>query len=173
MSNMLDRQIDDVPDSLLHKRPGRSQNPVGWNYWHLLRIWDLDLNWYINGQEPGEDAWHRGNFTEKSGYDPVGKGLRGSGLGVGYSDAEVDEVQMSKDVLQEYQRQLLDETVKYLGSASQDELHRELSSPLNPEQTSCCAERMQHIVSHSWNHIGELRYAKGMLGHVDATYPGK
>ncbi len=70
-------------------------NPVGWNYWHALRVWDLDLNWLIKGQKPDEDAWHRGEFTARSGYDPDGIGLRGSGIGLGYSDAEVDALASS------------------------------------------------------------------------------
>jgi len=168
----LDTQLTDVPDELLHERPGPSLNTVGWNYWHLLRIWDLDVNWIARGQSPMEDAWHRGGFGEKTGYDPDGKGRNGSGLGVGYTDAEVDELAMPMAVLQEYQALLLDETLAYLNSADEAELRRSVPSPIRPDTMTSPAERMQHLAAHSYNHAGELRYAKGMLGLHDATYPG-
>ena len=59
-------RVEEVPADKLHARPGPHLNPVGWNYWHALRVWDLDINWQIKGQSPTEDAWHRGDFTTKS-----------------------------------------------------------------------------------------------------------
>lgn len=172
LSAYLDTQLADVPDGLLHERPGPSLNTVGWNYWHLLRIWDLDVNRLALGQKPQEDAWHRGGYTAKTGYNPDDKGRNGSGLGVGYTDAEVDELTMSMSSLKEYQQQLLDETLAYLNGADDAELRRSFPSPLRPDTSTSPGERMQHLVAHSYNHAGELRYAKGMLGMHDATYPG-
>lgn len=172
LSNYLDTQLGDVPDELLNRRPGPSLNTVGWNYWHLLRVWDLDVNWLCQHQNPTEDAWHRGGFNAKSDYIPDGKGRNGSGIGVGYTDAEVDELQVSMAVLREYHQQLLDETLAYLNGVSDTELRQAFPSPMRPDSTTTAAERLQHLVAHSYNHAGELRYAKGMLGVYDATYPG-
>lgn len=172
-SDALKTRIEEVPAEKLHERPGAHLNTVGWNYWHALRVWDLDINWLIKGQQPNEDAWHRGGYTAESGYDPDGKGLRGTGLGVGYSDAEVDELAViSADVLYSYHEMLLKETMEYLDGASDDEIRRTMPSPLRPGTETSVAERLQHIVTHTWNHIGELGYAKGMLGMTDQTYPG-
>ena len=33
------------------------------------------------------------------------------------------------------------------------------------------AQRMQHLVGHSYGHLGDIRFAKGLLGHTDTTYP--
>lgn len=173
LSDYLNTQLADVPQDKLHQRPGPQQNTIGWNYWHLLRIWDLDLNHIAKGQPADQDAWHRGNFTEKTGYDPDGKGLRGMGMGVGYSDAEVDELQMEMSALQEYHEMLLAETSEYLNDVSDAELRREIPNPVRPDQMSSIGARFQHLVGHSYAHGGELRYAKGLLGMHDPTYPGK
>ncbi len=173
LSNFVGSQVSDTPDDLFGKRPGPSLNPVSFNYFHLLRVWDLDLNWIIKGQGPQGDAWHRGGFTEKAGYSPDGKGMRGLGIGTGYTDADVDEMKISRSVLQAYQQQLLAETEEYLNGADDAELNREVAPlPNAPDRPATCAQRLQHTISHSWSHTGELRYAKGMFGIHDPSYPG-
>ncbi len=173
MSDFVEGQVSDMPDDLFNKRPGTSLNPVAFSYFHLLRVWDLDLNWIIKGQGPQGDAWHRGGFSEKAGYNPDGKGMRGLGIGTGFTDADVDAMNISRDVLQAYQRQILAETEEYLGGADDAELNRKVAPlPNAPDLQATCAQRLQHTISHSWSHTGELRYAKGMLGIHDPSYPG-
>src|SRR5690348_4872219 len=84
MSNFIDNQVVDVPEDVFHRRPGSSLNPISFSYFHLLRVWDVDLNWIVKGLGPKNDAWHRGGFAEKSGYSPDGKGVRGMGIGTGF-----------------------------------------------------------------------------------------
>jgi hypothetical protein len=173
MSNSIEQQIANMPDDLFNQRPGPSLNPVSFSYFHLLRVWDLDLNWIVKGLGPKQDAWHRGGFAEKAGYSPDGKGIRGMGIGTGFTDAEVDELRVSRSVLQEYQHQLMAETEDYLNSASDDELNREVASlPNAPDRPATCAQRLLHAMSHATSHAGELRFAKGMLGMHDPSYPG-
>ena len=173
MSDALERTIDEIAAPQFNQRPGPQLNPVGWNYFHLLRIWDLDLNWMCKGQSPLEDAWHRGGFTGKSGYDPDGKGGLSTGTGYGYSDDEVDEVQIEPKILKEYQRMLMAETEEFLRAAGEDEMRSRTPSLLDPDQTRSGAERMQHTIAHSHGHIGEMRYAMGVLGWRDPSNPGR
>lgn len=171
-SDAIASRVEAVPDDKLHTRPDDGLNPVGWNYWHALRVWDLDINWLIRGQNPVEDAWHRGDFSTNSGYNPESKGLRSTGIGLGYSDAEVDELSViSAGVLREYHDMLLQETMSYLDDASDEEIRRAMPGLGNSGETSVAA-RLQHLITHTWGHIGELSYAKGMLGMTDGTYPG-
>jgi hypothetical protein len=172
MSETLERLIDEVPTEWFNRRPGQGLNPVGWNYFHLLRIWDLDLNWKCKGQKQEDDAWHRGRFSAASGYSPDGKGGMGLGLGYGYSDQEVDEVQISAEVLKAYHQMLMSETAAYLDAADEDELQRRSPSVLDANVTRSNAERMQHTIAHCHGHIGEMRYALGALGWRDKSYPG-
>lgn len=170
MTNEINAMFDDVPEELVHKRPGPGLNPIGWNFWHLLRIWDGWLNVRIHGRDASEDTWHRGNFAEKSGYNSDGKGAGGMGTGMGYSDAEVDEVQIPLAVIQEYQQQLQDETEAFLRQANDAELNRPIDSHLGEVPLHIGIEQS---IRNGWMHYGEMRYAKGMLGRPDATYPGE
>jgi len=170
MSNYLTQRTAEVSPEQFSRRPGPSLNPVSWNYFHILRVWDMDLNVLAKGQSPSEDAWHRGEFSAKSGYNPDGKGMRGIGIGTGYSDAEVDELSVSREVLDEYHAMLLAETEAFLKEASDADFQREVQGFRGPEPVSA---RFQHIIGHSWMHIGELGYAKGVLGFHDQTYPSQ
>lgn len=171
MLTMLDAQIAEVPDEKLYLRPGPSQNPVGFIYWHILRIWDLDVC-LCTGRNPLQDGiWQREEFAAKSGYTPDGLGLRGLGMGVGYTDAEVDGVNVSRAVLADYRASLAAATEAYLAATDEAAIRAERPSPLSPGQTLTSAKRMQHTVSHSYHHLGEIRFIKGTFGITDPTYP--
>jgi hypothetical protein len=170
MSDFLATAVAEVDAEKLALRPGEYLNPVGFIYFHILRIWDLDLNILIQGGSPSTDAWHRGGFSELLGYTPDGKGGNGMGLGFGYTDAEVDEVPYQLAPLQQYHQQMIDETRAYLNDASDDELNRPIKFR---DQDVTPGLRVQHIIAHSWNHIGELRMTKSMLGYPDPTTPAR
>jgi hypothetical protein len=169
MSAAVKAEFDGLDSELLYKRPAPSANTVGFLYWHILRIWDLDLNHLVKQQGPDEDLWHRGGYSEKSGYNPDGKGLsRLAGMGLGYSDEEVDEVSAaSLDALHDYHDALMAETKEFLSSGN--DLRAEFSIAGRPAMTP--AQRMQHLVGHTYGHVGDVRFVKGLLGHTDATYP--
>ena len=168
---MLTAQIAEVPDAILYRRTGPSQNPIGFIYWHILRIWDLDHSLRTGTNPLNDSLWHRGDFSTKADYKPDGLGLRGLGMGVGYSDAEVDGVRIPREVLTEYQATLVAATNAYLDSATDESIRAERPSPLNPSQTMTAASRLQHTVSHSYHHLGEIRFIKGTFGITDPTYP--
>ena len=171
MIDMLNAQIAETPEDKLYERPGPSQNPVGFIYWHILRIWDLDVC-LCTGKNPlKEGIWQRDGFSAKADYNPEGLGLRGLGMGVGYSDAEVDGVRVPRAVLAEYQAQLLAATNAYLDSTDEAAVRAERPSLLNPAQTLTSAMRLQHTVAHSYHHLGEIRFIKGTFGITDPTYP--
>ena len=172
VSEALHRELATTPETAIHARPGPGLNSVIWNYYHLLRIWDYDLNWAIKGQNPTEDAWHRGGFTDKSGYNPDGKGTDGFGLGSRYTDVDVDELNViDPQILDEYHNHLLAETEEYLQQANSEELRRQVTIPYDPSQTATCAARIHHTIGSCWIHVGEMRYAKGVLGYHDPSYP--
>jgi hypothetical protein len=168
---MLDKQLAELDDATLAKRPNPQLNPPGFIAWHLMRVWDLDLNVLIGGHAPTEDAWHRGGFNAELGYEPLGNGPRGSGLGFGYSDTEVEALPHRGEVLRRYLAQLRDETDAYLAGASDADLAASIERPGSPFGVFTPAARLQHTIAHSWNHTGELRMTKSMLGFDDPSGP--
>jgi hypothetical protein len=169
LGTMLHKQLAELDDAQLVTRPSAELNPPGFIAWHLMRVWDFDLNQLILGQAPDADAWHRGGFHTEAGYEPLGNGPGGSGIGFGFSDVEVDAIPHRLSVLQRYLAQLLEETDAYLAGASEADLAAQMERAPIGEFTP--AARVQHIVAHSWNHTGELRMTKSMLGFPDPTGP--
>ena len=99
LDTMLTAQIAEVPDAILYRRTGPSQNPIGFIYWHILRIWDLDHSLRTGTNPLTDDLWHRHDFAAKADYSPDGLGLRGLGMGIGYTDAQVDGVRIPRELL--------------------------------------------------------------------------
>jgi len=174
MTVELSNQMSEVPVTRLYERPGPQQNSVGWNYWHMLRIWDYWLNHMIGGEDPSRDAWHRHDFSTRSGYNPDGTGAREAGLGMGQTDDEVDEVRVEWELLMDYQRVLLEESIAFLDNVrDENAFERAIPTPANPSQTISVRDICQQMIRQGWMHYGEMRYAKGMIGFPDVTYPGR
>lgn len=161
----IEGELAHISHAILWTRPCPHMNSIGWNYWHLLRIWDYDLNWAIRAREPLDDLWHRNGFTSRSGYDPDGKGTDRNGLGSRYRDFEVDELNIRLDVLREYHAELLADTIEYLQGAENAELRRTVIPPSDPGNPQEAANRIRHTIGQAWMHLGELRYARGVLEH--------
>lgn len=168
MSNTLTARMSDVRQEQLAQRPGERLNPLGFVYWHILRIWDLDVNLICRGQSEDNDAWHRAGMTEKFGYEPLGHGGRKAGNGFNYTDAEVDEVPYLHTALRAYHDVLLQETRDYVAALSDADFDAEVQFRSNPVTIGA---RMQHLVSHSQQHIGEIGVLRGLLGFADPTTP--
>lgn len=164
--------VKDIPQELFERRPGPHLNPMGFIYFHVLRCWDLDVNVLCRGQEPDGDAWHRAGLSEELDYEPLGIGIDGSGIGYGYTDAEVDASPKQRDVLMRYHQMLEDETYAYLETATSDDLNAERRSEHSRENPYRPERWLRHMISHTNIHIGDLQYVAGMLGRTDGSYPG-
>lgn len=151
------------------KRPAPGANPVNFIYFHVLRHWDRDINVRIQGHDPNQDAWHRGGFSELSGYNPDGKGHENLGTGYGYSQAEVDEVTTDKAALSRYQQMLAVETDALLKTMDDDRLRVERTSPSGSTKTA--AGWLQHLIAHTYVHVGDIEYIKGLIGAPPCDVP--
>lgn len=161
--------IQDVPQDLMAKRPGPHLNPIGFIYFHVLRCWDEDVNVLCRNQGPEGDAWHRGGLSQELNYEPM---AHGSGVGWGYSSAEVDAAPKQLTALMRYHQMLEDETYAFLNEAGSDELNAERQSEYSRENPFRPERWLRHMISHTNMHIGDIQYVKGMLGMSDGTYPG-
>jgi hypothetical protein len=167
--NDLWASISTVDDAAFARRPTPEGNPINFNYFHVLRHWDRDLNVRILAKDPQQDAWHRAGFAAKSGYDPMGKGFNGMGTGYGYTAADVDSVTASRAALMEYQQMLMEETQALLDSLDEADLTVERPSPSGSALTT--AGRLQHLITHTYIHVGDIEYIKGLLGVPNVDVP--
>jgi hypothetical protein len=167
----LEEAVSLIPAEVFGKRPAPGANPASFVYFHVLRHWDRDINVRILGQMPDADAWHREGFTGLTGYDPKGKGAStlGMGTGYGYSDSEVDEVPANKDAFMRYQRVLKAETDRLLDSLDDQSVRGERILPSGAKITT--AGRFQHLIAHTYLHIGDIEYIKGLVGAPSCDVP--
>ena len=173
MSERLAQEIAPLTEAQIANRPGPKLNPIGFILFHVLRAWERDLNHLILGQLPMEDTWHRLGLSDETGFEPTGTGYQGWGNGTGYSDEEVDALPKGKAYLQKYHAALMADTEAYLDSVTDDfsEFGREIHNDLSPFNPFTPRWRLQHLVTHSQRHIGDIQFIKGMQGMTDATYP--
>ena len=168
-TNDLEEAISTVGNGQFGTRPNPNANPVNFVYFHVLRHWDRDINVRIQGQDPSQDAWHRGGFSELTGYNPDGKGDPNLGTGYGYSQAEVNEVTADKSALTRYQQMLREETDALLTSQDEESLRVERASPSGGTLTT--AGRLQHLIAHTYVHVGDIEYIKGLVGAPACDVP--
>lgn len=174
-SGKLRRAAGGLPDGLFGKRPGLSLNPIGFIYFHVLRSWDEDLNVLCRGRSPEDDAWHRAGLSDELGYEPLGRGAGGRGVGVGFSDAEVDAVPKRFEMLSRYHDLLDGETGAYFDMVTVEEFNRQREAgPAHGHLGAYTPARLWGmVVLHHAEHSGDIKFVKGMLGMPDTTYPGK
>ena len=174
-SAKLRRAVAGLDDDLLQRRPGSSLNPIGFIYFHVLRSWDEDVSALCQQRPPEEDIWHRAGFSDWLRYEPLGRGHGGRGVGVGFSDDEVDAVPKRLDALSHYHDLLDAETsdwIEGLSSADFDRAHGGEMARSRGIDAYTLASVLRMIALHHAEHAGDIKFVKGMLGMPDPTYPG-
>jgi hypothetical protein len=168
-SNDLESVIESIPEQVFGTRPAPGANPVSFVYFHVLRHWDRDINMHVRGLDANADAWHRENFSDLMGYSPEGKGTNGMGTGYGYSAEDVDEIPPNKTVLMQYHRVLKADTDNALDALSDDSVGGKRVLPSGA--TITIAGRLRHLIAHTFVHIGDIEYIKGLIGAPASDVP--
>ena len=168
-SSDLRNVIESIPEQVFGTRPAPDANPANFVFFHVLRHWDRDVNIHIRGQDATADAWHRHGLTDATGYSPDGTGANGMGTGYGYTAAEVDEVPSNKGALLQYHRILKEETDQVLDTLDDETIHSE--RVLASGATIIVAGRLRHMIAHTFLHIGDIEYIKGLIGAPACDVP--
>jgi hypothetical protein len=166
-SNLRDA-IASIADEDFDKRPVSNANPVSFIYFHVLRHWDRDINIYCKMEYPERDAWHRHGLSEAFGYEPLGRGTEGIGTGYGYSDAEVDALPLDAAGLRRYHEILIAETESFLAGLDPATLD---DAKDYEGRRFTTGQRLRHLVAHTYLHLGDIEYAKGLLGAPAGDFP--
>ena len=167
-SNNLRDAVASVSAVDFNERPAPGANPVNFIYFHALRHWDRDINVYGKLEPPEQDAWHRHGLSEALDYEPLGLGTDGIGTGYGYSAEEVDALPLDADGLGRYHEILVAETREFLAGLDASTLDdpQELGG-----RSFTTGQRLRHLVAHTYLHLGDIEYAKGLLGAPAGDFP--
>lgn len=168
-SRDLERAVSGYDAKDFNKRPAAGANPANFIYFHVLRHWDRDINLHCRSQSADADAWHRGAFSQRTGYEPIGVGYNGIGTGYGYSQEEVNDVPGDRDALMAYQAMLYQETIEYLNAIAANEL--DTPRIVDGGRTITIGGRLRHLIAHTYLHAGDIEYVKSFVGGTASDIP--
>jgi uncharacterized damage-inducible protein DinB len=150
--------LKDIQPEKMQWQPVKNANTIGFLLWHILRTWDA----YFAFVDGGEDLYEKLNLSQNFGFITSGKGVGGSGVGTGFTPEEAADVIPAPAQLTEYLAVLLERTREFLSQTSEKELGREVKVPWW-NAPSTVSGVLTHILVHSFMHLGEAQYVKGMV----------
>ncbi len=135
-------------------RPAPRANDIASVLWHSARAWDGYLV-FLDGKA---DTFETEDWTNRFGMSRKSK----DPFNDGYNESRVVRVRARPKVLCEYVDALLGRTKNLLDAASGEQLAAPIKIPWWPE-VKPQAFVLAHIIRHSYQHLGEAQYVKGMM----------
>jgi hypothetical protein len=150
--------LKDLTLEQIHWQPAADANSIGFLLWHTLRAWDS----YFSLIENKAELYKHGGWPERFGFDTRGRGVEGSDMGTGFTAEDVRIVRPRPEALLEYLEALFQATMRHLKSASAESLSQTMVVPWWPAPPTV-ARVHTHILAHSYMHLGEAQYVRGLL----------
>ena len=126
-------------------------NTVAFLFWHSTRWEDLQLHALLD-REP---IWVAGDWASRLG-------LEAADIGTGFSQEQMIAFQPAKEDVLAYAEAVWTASPDLVSSLTAERL----SAPLDPERPRMTGARAiaNFAVGHGWLHLGEIRFAKGLMG---------
>ncbi len=148
--------VGDLNADQLAQRPARGANSIGFSVWHAVRAWDM----YLTFLDGAEDTYVTHHWMDRFGFDTEGRGVNAAGSE--FTEEDVGLVKPQPQTLIEYVDAVFARTKNYLAAASEETLAQDVRVPWWPEEKPK-AFIVAHILRHSYQHLGEAQYAKGII----------
>ncbi|MGD8455450.1 MAG: DinB family protein [Anaerolineales bacterium] len=167
---------EDVPEDLMRQRPHPRVNSLAWNMWHLTRVEDIAINRFIADRPQVLDE---GDWMEKMGVP-----LRHNGFAMTFP--QVDELSQGIDLgaLRGYSQALKARTLEVVSELTEGILQEKLTEErvravmfdegaagpgaeglvenyIGWTKAACL---MNHALTHSYHHVGEMNVISSLLG---------
>ena len=138
-------------DEQLHFVPERGSHSIAWCLWHTTRIEDLIISRVSGEPEIWSEEWASRT------------GLPFEGIGAGMPDEDAQQIHVSDtEALGGYQETVFERTGRFLSSATDEDLEREIPARNGTESV---AEAISlHMMGHFNGHRGEINTLRGMQG---------
>jgi uncharacterized damage-inducible protein DinB len=151
--------VDGLSDDQLARQPAPQTHPMAWTLWHIARIAD-QLAVEVSGTR--REIWLQDELARKWGFDARMLGSNGAGTGI--DDETAARVRPpTKDQLIDYCRRAFAAAEEAVGRLEESDLDRELDSAWLERHTTI-GDSLFTALTHDNRHLGELEYAKGLLG---------
>ena len=155
------RVVDGLGPEQLAARLDPEANSIAWLVWHLTRIQDDHLADAFGG----EQVWTAQGWTARFGlpFDP-------RDTGYGHRADDVDAVRVSSAaLLTGYHDAVHEQTTRYLGQLTDDELARIVDRSWDPPVT--LGVRLVSVIADDLQHAGQAALIRGILQRRSSPPP--
>jgi hypothetical protein len=156
-STQLDAALDGLTPEQWRWRPTPKANHIMWTVWHLTRIEDMWINWYLS--ESGE-RWKTEGWAEKFGMPP------GDRWGVGDTPEQVGSFpEVGADIVAGYRADVFESAQPVIRSLSEADLETTSPdrNPLQPRPAPTFTWVLARISVECSQHIGQVAYIRGLM----------
>ena len=142
--------VSDLTPAELAWRAGPEANPIGWILWHMLRVEDMWLQFFIQ-RKP--EIWERDGWNDKFGLPTRDNGF-------GHTLEQVAEFPaLDRDELVRYGDAVRRETLEYLKGLSPDDFN---VVPREQRPEMSVGAIFRQVVGELFQHQGHISYLKGL-----------
>lgn len=148
-----------TPEQLVW-RPAPTANAIAFLAWHVPRTGDVFFNQRILGRP---QIWFSEAWTRRIAVDATGKGLRGLGMGTGFTDEQAGEMPaLPVEEYLAYIDAVAAAVDAYFATLPPEALEQEVKAEGWPDAKllPILFQALNHILTHR----GEIAYIKGLQG---------
>ena len=159
--SLLVEAVEDLTPEELTWQPSPDANPIGWMLWHTLRVEDMWIQFFIQGNL---ELWERDGWNEKFGLP-----TRDNGFGHTPEQVASFPVLDLGDLLR-YGEAVRAATLEYVRSLSSED-YEVAPRERRPELT--VGKVLRQLLAEFYQHQGQIAYLKGLkrgAGAVPADY---
>jgi hypothetical protein len=159
-STQLDVALDGLTPEQWRWRPTPTANHILWTVWHLTRIEDAWVNWYLS--DNGE-IWKTRGWAEKFGMPAD------DNYGMGYTSEEIETFpDVAPEIVAGYRaavHKTVQPVIRSLSAADLETSHPD-KNPLHPRPAPTVTWALARISVECSQHIGQVGYIRGLIpGH--------
>lgn len=159
--SLLLEAVEDLTPEELVWRPGPDANPIGWMLWHTIRVEDMWIQFFIQGQM---EMWERDGWHERFGLPTRDNGF-------GHTPAQVANFPaLDLQELLRYGEAVRNGTLEYLRGLSPED-YEKVPRERRPELT--VGRVLRQLLAEFYQHQGQIAYLKGLkrgAGALPSTY---
>ena len=144
--------VDGLSRDDLAYRLDADANSIAWLAWHLTRVQDD----HIAEAAQLEQVW-----TSKSWADKFGLPFGLLATGYEHNSSDVAAVQADAELLTAYHDAVYEQTIRYVGTLTDDDLPRVVDDSWDPPVT--LGVRLVSVISDDLQHAGQAMFIRGIL----------
>jgi uncharacterized damage-inducible protein DinB len=160
LHRLLDHVVEDLNEEQLHYQHAPGVQTIAFSLWHYVRTEDNIIQFVIQRRPT---VWQEGGWPEKFGLDS-----RAQGTGMTAAEAAALRIN-SLPAWRRYMREVWAATDRYLSTLTPEQLDTRQVTIKPVGEMSLANAIGGMCLTHGFRHLGEIEYARGLLGLKGAT----